>query len=307
MAALVRIKRRLDEDALESLILNCKRRKPNGEENGNTEELSTVFQLAGTSSQEEHIENVLKTHRLNNVPDLKDHFKKHDVNISDKLRKEIKTSSKNNRYRVVNCFRKTLSDTELENEADNSNNSEVTIFDLEANFNNDPIDNKNAATDESKFVYDFYYTSSDDFGEAEIGDYVSVYPLNDPLVFGSIRDNGLISSVSDDDSEDSNAEGNWRNDYPDEDDLESINEDDMVQAVNRLDIDDNLSSDSGEEEFIYSKDEEDYQDFEDDNKEDELRYGKLYARFKAKNKNVETSNLASDFYYGDIDEDEYHY
>lgn len=51
MAALVRIKRCLDEDPLESLILNCKRRKPNGKENDNTEELSTVFQLAATSRQ----------------------------------------------------------------------------------------------------------------------------------------------------------------------------------------------------------------------------------------------------------------
>lgn len=56
----------------------------------------------------------------------------------------------------------------------------------------------------------------------------SVYPLNDSLFFGSIRGKGLNNSVSDDDSEDSNAENNWKNDYPDEDDLESINEDDMV-------------------------------------------------------------------------------
>lgn len=56
----------------------------------------------------------------------------------------------------------------------------------------------------------------------------SVHPLNDPLVFGSARDNGLDGLDSDDNSEDSNAENHWMNDYPDEEDLESITEDDMV-------------------------------------------------------------------------------
>lgn len=65
-----------------------------------------------------------------------------------------------------------------------------------------------------------------------------------------------------------------------------------------------LSSDSGDEAVVYGNDEEDFQEKETEvDREDELRYGKLYAKFKAKNKNIETTNLASDFYYGDIDED----
>lgn len=55
-----------------------------------------------------------------------------------------------------------------------------------------------------------------------------MHPLNDPLIFGSARDNGLDGLDSDDNSEDSNAENHWMNDYPDEEDLESITEDDMV-------------------------------------------------------------------------------
>lgn len=59
---------------------------------------------------------------------------------------------------------------------------------------------------------------------------------------------------------------------------------------------------------MYSRDEADFQDEEPEgDKEDELRYGKMYATFKAKHKNVETTGLANDFYYGDIDEDEYYY
>lgn len=52
MAAVVRIKRRLDENPLETLVLNCKRRKPNGpEEKAEPEDLSAVLQLAGTSQK----------------------------------------------------------------------------------------------------------------------------------------------------------------------------------------------------------------------------------------------------------------
>lgn len=82
-----------------------------------------------------------------------------------------------------------------------------------------------------------------------------------------------------------------------------------VQAVKNLKVDEDvLSSDSGEENFVYSREEEDFQDEEGEvNKEDELIYGKQYAQFKAKHKNVTTTGLANDFYYGDIDEDEYVY
>ena len=53
---------------------------------------------------------------------------------------------------------------------------------------------------------------------------------------------GLDSDDSSDaDSEDSNAENDWRNDYPDEDedglaDGASVGEDDMVRAVEDLDL-----------------------------------------------------------------------
>ncbi|XP_066254979.1 probable RNA polymerase II nuclear localization protein SLC7A6OS [Euwallacea similis] len=304
MAALVRIKRRLDEDPLETLVLNCKRRKTTENQNEDSESLSAVLRLAGTSQKEEHIDAILKKHRAGNAEELKDQYKKHSINFTDKLRAEAKESLKKNRYKVVNCFRKSLHSDEVEPQA--STSSEVTVFDLESD-ENSPPEATNTDQEEMKYVYDFYYTSSDDFGEADIEDYVSVYPLNDPLVFGSARDNGLNNLDSDDESEDSNAEGNWRNSYPDEEDLESVNEDDMVEAVKRLDLEEDLlSSDFGEEDLVYSTEEEDFQDLDYD-REDELRYGNLYAKFKAKNKDIQTSNLSNNFYYGDIDEDEFYY
>ncbi|XP_050302437.1 probable RNA polymerase II nuclear localization protein SLC7A6OS [Anthonomus grandis grandis] len=312
MAAVVRIKRRLDEDPQETLVLNCKKRRTNGSQS--QEDLSTVLTLAGTSQKNENIETLLKKHKIPESKELRDQYKKHTVDMSTKLRLEAKEASKNNRYKVVNCFRKTLNSTEEpENASATTSTSEITVLDIETdhNCNEATMENRESSTEpqESNYVYDFYYTTSDDFGEADIDQYVSIRPLNDPLFFGSVRDNGLNGEDSEDESEDSNAENYFTNDYPDEDDLQSINEDDMIEAVNNLKIEEDLlSSDSGEEQLVYSREEEEFQDRECEvDREDELRYGKLYAKFKAKNKNVQTSSLAKDFYYGDIDEDEYYY
>lgn len=51
MAAVVRIKRRLEEDPLETLILNCKRRKPLEGSGEKSEDVSAVLRLAGTSQK----------------------------------------------------------------------------------------------------------------------------------------------------------------------------------------------------------------------------------------------------------------
>lgn len=48
-------------------------------------------------------------------------------------------------------------------------------------------------------------------------------------------------------TDDSNDENNWRNDYPDEEEFDSIDDYDMVNAVNDLDLDGDreLSTDDG--------------------------------------------------------------
>lgn len=134
--------------------------------------------------------------------------------------------------------------------------------------------------------------------------FYSVYPLSDQLVYGSHRDNGLSDSY---DSEDSNAENNWRNDYPDESDAGSINEEDMIKAVKRMNVDDesDLSSDCEEEDYVYSiNDDEACLDDELD-ESDVRKYGKMYARFKAKAKNLtEADNIDHGLYYGDIDDED---
>lgn len=114
---------------------------------------------------------------------------------------------------------------------------------------------------------------------------------------------------SDLDSEDSNAENNWRNDYPDEDDMISVNEDDMVEAMKNVDLEDDLlSSDEGEEAFVYGIDSEGAAFDEEIDETDVHRYGKMYAKFKAKNKNDnEKCTTYNDLYYGDIDDEDDYY
>ncbi|XP_040168619.1 probable RNA polymerase II nuclear localization protein SLC7A6OS [Anopheles arabiensis] len=135
-------------------------------------------------------------------------------------------------------------------------------------------------------------------------DDLSVMVCDDPL-YACHR--GLDSDDSSDaDSEDSNAENDWRNDYPDEDedglaDGASVGEDDMVRAVEDLDLDGERELSSDEDYVRYDENEEDgfayprhdgvlYTDEEDDsdseaegiNREDVRRYGTAYARYKAR-------------------------
>jgi Transcription factor Iwr1 len=97
----------------------------------------------------------------------------------------------------------------------------------------------------------------------------------------------LVNSDTEDDEaedEDSNDEANWRNDYPDEEqmsDNESIGERDMRQAMSNFDIGNDLSSDEEQQNgFVYSIDSEAI-NFEDDlDYCDVNRYGEAYARYK---------------------------
>lgn len=59
MAAVIRMKRHIDEVPLNAFVLNCKRRKTDGEtsqdstslDNGSKEETSTILKFAGTITE----------------------------------------------------------------------------------------------------------------------------------------------------------------------------------------------------------------------------------------------------------------
>lgn len=135
--------------------------------------------------------------------------------------------------------------------------------------------------------------------------------MSDNLVFDGARGQSNNLDSDDDDSDDSNAECCWKNDYPDESDMESVNDDDMVKAIAGLDVQDSLSSDEGEEGFVYSIDSEAAGFEEDIDQTDVQRYGERYAVFKARHidgvPTTQIGGFSGDLYYGDIDEDEYYY
>lgn len=123
-------------------------------------------------------------------------------------------------------------------------------------------------------------------------------------MYGSRGDNGFDDADSFD-SEDSNAETNWRNDYPDESDVESVTEEDMARAVRRCTLDDesDLSGDSYDERLVYG-DSDDACLEEHLDESDVRQYGRRYARFKAKAKRLqEPQRLDGNIYFGDIDEE----
>lgn len=138
--------------------------------------------------------------------------------------------------------------------------------------------------------------------------YCRIIPAGADIEFEDYREVGALDD-DESSSEDSNAESNWRNEYPDEDeDVESINDSDMIDAVENLNFKDNdLSSDDGEEGFVYSIDSEAAGFEEDLDESDVRRYGEMYARFKARQKKVE-DNYNRDLYgdENDDDDDEYY-
>uniref|UniRef100_A0A182NUI1 Probable RNA polymerase II nuclear localization protein SLC7A6OS n=1 Tax=Anopheles dirus TaxID=7168 RepID=A0A182NUI1_9DIPT len=298
---------------------------------------STILKFAGTFTQAEgiasHIQNIHKDQAKDALSRV------HRPNITSRNRQATKQTAQNSRFKIVNCTR---SISNVENEQSEAGGSPIatTIVDVErdvarledatgAGVTPDIV--RSAVTDGTTdlhdgqqqqpaqqqqpyfyengvhYVYDLYVADTSQnvthipYFTDNLDD-LSVMVCDDPL-YSSHR--GLDSDDSSDaDSEDSNAENNWRNDYPDEDEnqyADSVGEEDMVRAVEDLDLDGEreLSSDedyvryaSGEDDgFAYPRDdgvlyteEEDDSDSETEgvNREDVRRYGTAYARYKAR-------------------------
>lgn len=115
-------------------------------------------------------------------------------------------------------------------------------------------------------MYDLYYGQTEN--EVHIEDMVLVHPFEQEFVY-DMRDVGYTEIECE--SEDSNSESNWRNDYPDSDHSErSVDEDDIREAVSNLRVDDN-SDLSEEDDFVYAVDEADVE-----------AHGYRYAKYKAR-------------------------
>ncbi|XP_058058926.1 probable RNA polymerase II nuclear localization protein SLC7A6OS [Anopheles bellator] len=336
MTTVIRLKRRVDEDPLNAFVLNCKRQRVAGtaaadESNANADESSTILKFAGTFTQADGITSHLQSIHKDQAKDAVSRV--HRPNIKSRNRLAAKQHAQNDRFRIVNCTRSLTDQTEAVADGGGSIPSLTTIVDVERDGATasvpsalpslDPMTSvapqPNAAQYQQQqqqsaavenfsyengvhYVYDLYVAdTSQNAGHSAYFtdnlDDLSVMVCEDPLY--ACHRGGLDSDDSSDtDSDDSNAESHWRNEYPDEDDdarLDggSIGEDDMRRAVEELDLEGEreLSSDDDDDGFVYPKDdggvlytdeEEDSQSDTEIDREDVRRYGTAYARYKAR-------------------------
>ncbi|XP_013200481.1 probable RNA polymerase II nuclear localization protein SLC7A6OS [Amyelois transitella] len=277
-STVLRVKRRLEDNPQDALVLMCKRIKRD------TEEISSsLFVFRGTVDSQE------ATNVQDIVPKSKTKLKRsHSISdIIEKIRQEKKDSSSQSRYEVVNCNRG-LKDAE----------KQYDLVDLQKN---EDIEG------DVQYAYDLYTAAKPDFDVSMLDNLVSIENYETDLIFGTYRDNGYRpSSDEEDDDDDSNDENNWRNDYPDSE-HSSINEEDMIRAMENVDLEDDLSSDTGEDK-IY--------DQPNPFNEDVLRYGPAYAKYKARvlseegdtnNSSLIQTSTVPDYGYKEDSDDGFYY
>lgn len=273
--AVVRLKRHYNEEPLDAVLLASKKRK--------TEDLTTeIFHFATTLKNQDddvstHISKVL------NSAESKCLYKQHNyTNITEKLREVNKLLSQNNRFKVVNWFR-SISDSDFNGDDENVNYEQgkgMTVVDIESDNVIAPLEEKKDGTTSGDYVYDIYYAPGQHLEDILVDNDFSWYPLYQSDLVDTYQPAGMEEVP--DDEDDSNDENNWRNDYPDEDDLQesSGSEGQMDLAARMRDFhigeggDDeyghrDLSSDEGEEDLIYGLDSDDVD-----------RFGLGYASYK---------------------------
>lgn len=321
-STVIRVKRRITDEPFDKFVLNCKRLKTshNAENNDSndlivtaetakqTDDTKTILKLAATVSDEDDLRAHLTKLRKTEAEEMVRKVRKPD-RVINKLREQFKDDAQNQRYKVVNCFRSIDDATDSVDVAEGSTKSNnITIVDvikeelLQAQTDSNQMDATETATtaaidkSDNKFVYDLYLVQSGEQPtEIDINNY-TIRPFDD-LVYQA-NDDTLNNSV---DSEDSNEEAHWRNEYPDTDDGLSIGEEDMRRAVEDLNFGsdaDNLSSDDddgnyGDDPVVHFMD-------ESDDEENEYDYFKKHGRVRnnaayyRKNRRNPRNQLASD-------------
>lgn len=312
-SAVVRVKRRITDEPFDKFVLNCKRLKTSHNLVGDstdataatvtatvattadvaaateqTNDTKTIVKLAATVTADYDLRAHLAKLRKGEAEELVQKVRKPD-RVIKKLREQFKDDAQNQRFKVVNCFR-SIDDTIVSTETIEGGTAEnITIVDVikeeatqaptTANSNGMGTSSAAAADQsDSKFVYDLYIVQSgEQLTEIDISNY-TIRPFDD-LVYQANDD---TLNDSDMDSEDSNDEAHWRNEYPDTDDDLSIGEEDMRRAVEDLNFnsdDDNLSSDDDDARHYVDDPVVHFMDESDDD-ENEYNYFKKHGQVR---------------------------
>ncbi|KAL5245027.1 hypothetical protein ACI65C_012437 [Semiaphis heraclei] len=267
--AFVRVKRRHNEDPYDSIVVSHKKLKTIGTELNR----DCVFQFAATLKDEnENLSQILKEVREDrSVKALTKMNKNKNCN-------DVVEHSKAERMKLVNTLRAVKQDTVPIEEMDGKN-SEIKVVDFvkQVNNNGKPLIDEGISID---YVYDLYYAFNNDDKSIDIQDIDSVHGLDSEMFFNICKN--IESSDNDsshcEDDDDSNDEGNWRNDYPDEDEMDNDDDDycqSLISKSKQWNINDDSSSDA----------EENIEDYD-------LRFARYKERVKAE----------EHFFYNSVDE-----
>ncbi|XP_055319772.1 probable RNA polymerase II nuclear localization protein SLC7A6OS [Sitodiplosis mosellana] len=324
-SAVVRVKRRITDEPFDKFVLNCKRLKTShnllsdptdaiavatttADAVESTNDTKTILKLAATVSAEDDLRAHLTKLRKTEAEEIVRKVRKPD-RVINKLREQFKDDAQNQRFKVVNCFRSIDDTIGLNETAEGSSTTQnVTIVDVikedQTQTSSPPEPNQSGAStttvdqSDSKFVYDLYLVQSGEQPtEIDISNY-TIRPFDD-LVYQANDD---TLNDSDLDSEDSNDEAHWRNEYPDTDDGHSIGEEDMRRAVEDLNFDsdaDNLSSDDDDERNYVDDPVVHFMD-ESEDEENEYDYFKKHGQLRSNaayyrtNRHNPRTHLASD-------------
>ncbi|XP_001355752.3 probable RNA polymerase II nuclear localization protein SLC7A6OS isoform X1 [Drosophila pseudoobscura] len=309
MPAVVRIKRRIDEEPHTAFVLNGKRRRLHNDENSlataqvlsgadptaaaaDKDELTTVLKFAGTlAKQDDSATKQFAAARLNKAT-AKElvQQKSNDAAIAsalrrDRQRQEAQQTTREQRFRVVNCLRTTLDDTnESEGAVGGSSTdeaSQITILDIESQQQQQQRtetaaaggqlaedeqlqpggglqhDQQQPADSDIGYVYDLYVPENEmqaAYVDMMDDNYLSVIPMGDIILEDCYND-----ADEEYDSEDSNQENYYANDYPDDEEAAMGSDDDLAREMNKFVFDDDEDEDGN----VTSSDSEGYNTYHD--------------------------------------------
>ncbi|XP_030381149.1 probable RNA polymerase II nuclear localization protein SLC7A6OS [Scaptodrosophila lebanonensis] len=290
MPAVVRIKRRIDEEPHTAFVLNGKRRRLQEDESESTpdkeKELLSTFRFAGTlENQDDCATKQFAAARLNKASakelvQQKSGVGDGGVNRREKLRQQTQQAAREQRFRVVNCLRTTLDDQNA-NETDGSGeqkansattvasasntNSQITIVDIESQETptTDAQNSQLPADSDIGYVYDLYVPENEQ--QAAVVDmmddnYLSIFRAGEVIFEDSYNDDD-----EEFDSEDSNQENYYTNDYPDDDEFEQADSNfgDLCEQMHKFVLDEDEEDKQDDDEFLASSEDEDYNTFQD--------------------------------------------
>lgn len=242
MTTAVRIKRKADESPADAIVLATKKARENSEDEPSQ---NYTFQYAGTVDTPGDVEAAVQQ-----VEEAKRHRtdpKIHSVDLLSKLRNERRSASKQSRLQLLLQHRAILEEgasgeitdenleppresshplfrlydvfDEDEKGGDTKKEEHATEKLSEIACNDVPMLHETAkeATVDGDYVYDIYFNLHSDF-IAE--DEFSLFKCGPPDAFARDHDYAYDSDPEfdafDGEDSDSNAEDNWRNDYPDD-------------------------------------------------------------------------------------------